>query len=90
MDRFVFGATRLNEYYLQLRRLLAGCEVVEFDEASAHAAGRLLGWSKTNDIVDAAVVERAIRRHGAVVTGDIHDLSRLASAAGARLRILEI
>lgn len=31
----------------QLRRLLRGCIVVPFDEASAHAAGRLLGASRT-------------------------------------------
>lgn len=75
---------------VQLRRLLAGCEVVEFDEASAHATGRLLASSKTNDVVDATVVELATRRRAAIVTADLHDLSRLASAAGARLRIIEI
>jgi len=75
---------------VQLRRLLAGCEVVEFDEAGAHNAGRLLASSKTNDVVDAALVDLAIRRGADVVTGDTHDLSRIASAAGVRLRILEI
>lgn len=75
---------------VQLRRLLAGCEVVAFDEATAHAAGRLLASSKTNDVVDAAVVELAIDRHADVVTGDIRDLSKLASAARARLRFIEI
>jgi predicted nucleic acid-binding protein len=74
----------------QLRRLLAGCEVVELDEASAHAVGRLLASSKTTDVVDAAVVELAIRRRADVVTDDRNDLARLASAAGVRLRILEI
>jgi predicted nucleic acid-binding protein len=74
----------------QLRRLLAGCEVVEFDEASAHGVGRLLAASKTNDVVDGAVVELAIRRRADVVTRDRDDLARLASAAGVRLRILEI
>lgn len=75
---------------VQLRRLLAGCEVVGFDEASAHAAGRLLASSKTNDVVDATVVELAVRRRADIVTGDTRDLSRLVSVAGARLRILEI
>ena len=75
---------------VQLRRLLAGCEVVEFDEASAHAAGRLLASAKTNDVVDATVVELAMRRRATIVTGDMHDLSRLASAAGVRLRIVAI
>ena len=75
---------------VQLRRLLAGCEVVGFDEASAHAAGRLLASSKTNDVVDATVVELAVRRRADIVTGDTRNISRLVSVAGARLRILEI
>ena len=75
---------------VQLRRLLAGCEVVGFDEASAHAVGRLLASSKTNDVVDATVVELAVRRRADIVTGDTRDLSRLVSVARARLRIVEI
>lgn len=75
---------------VQLRRLLAGCEVAPLDEASAHAAGRLLAASKTNDVVDATVVVVATLRGADIVTGDKKDLSRLASTAGARLRILEI
>jgi predicted nucleic acid-binding protein len=74
----------------QLRRVLAGCEVVDFDDANAHAAGRLLASSKTHDVVDAAVVELAIRRRAAIVTSDVRDLSKLAAAAGARPRIMEI
>lgn len=75
---------------VQLRRLLAGCEIVDFGEADAHAAGRLLASSKTNDVVDAAVVELAVRRCADIVTGDLRDLSKLAAAAGARPRLLEI
>jgi predicted nucleic acid-binding protein len=75
---------------VQLRRLLAGCEVVGFDEATAHAAGRILARSKTTDIVDAAVVELAVRRRADIVTGDARDLSKLAAAAGRIPRILEI
>ena len=75
---------------VQLRRLLAGCEVVDFDEAGAHAAGRILASSKTSDVVDAAVVELAIRRRAEIVTGDPQDLSKLATAASARLRIRPI
>jgi predicted nucleic acid-binding protein len=75
---------------VQLRRLLAGCEVVDFGEADAHAVGRLLASSRTKDVVDATVVELAIRRGADIVTGDRRDLSKLTAAAGARLRILEI
>jgi predicted nucleic acid-binding protein len=75
---------------VQLRRLLSGCEVVEFEEADAHDAGRILARSKTNDIVDASVVVLAMRRRADIVTGDEDDLSKLATAAGARARILAI
>lgn len=75
---------------VQLRRLLAGCEVAPLAEADAHAAGRLLASSKTSDIVDAAVVELAVRRRADILTGDKGDLSRLAAAAVGTLRIIEI
>ena len=42
----------------QMRRLLRGCEVVPFDETAAHAAGSLLGKTRTRDVVDAF---RAVR-----------------------------
>lgn len=75
---------------VQLRRLLAGCEIVDFREADAHATGRLLASSKTTDVADAAVVELAIRRRADIVTGDVDDLSKLASTTRARPRIIEI
>jgi hypothetical protein len=40
----------------QLRRFLAGCAVVPLGEREAHEAGRLLGKTRTADIVDAVVV----------------------------------
>ncbi len=75
---------------VQLRRLLAGCEVVEFVEDDAHAVGKLLASLKTNDIVDAAVVNLAARRGSDILTGDPRDLSKLAQAAGGPTRILVI
>jgi hypothetical protein len=75
---------------IPLRRLLAGCEVAAFGEGNAHAVGQILGRSKTADIADAAVVELAIRRRADIVTSDARDLTRLAAAAGARLRIVSI
>jgi len=74
----------------QLRRLLVGCEVVPFDEPDAHSTGRLLAASKTSDIVDAAVMDLAVRKRADILTGDRRDLSKLALAAGSRQRILEI
>ena len=74
---------------VQLRRLLRGCEVLALDESAAHAVGRLLGRSGTADIVDATVVTIAIAKRAQIVTSDPDDVSRLASAAGARLVIIE-
>ncbi len=39
----------------QLRRFLTGCKVVSFGERDAHEAGRLLGVTRTTDMVDAAL-----------------------------------
>ena len=73
----------------QLRRLLRGCEIADLDELMAHAVGRLLGRSGTADVVDATVVTMAIARQAHVVTSDRDDVTRLASAAGRRLVIIE-
>jgi predicted nucleic acid-binding protein len=73
----------------QLRRLLRGCEVVALDESTAHVVGRLLGRSGTADIVDATVATMAIAKQAQVVTSDRGHISRLASAAGASLVIIE-
>jgi len=75
---------------VQLRRLLRGCEVLALDESMAHAVGRLLGRSRTADIVDATVVTVAIATQAQIVTSDREDISRVANAAGARLVIIEV
>jgi len=46
----------------QLRRFLTGCVIIPLGETEAHEAGRLLGITKTADIVDAVVVTTALRR----------------------------
>ncbi len=74
----------------QLRRLLAGCEVVAFDEVDAHRAGALLAASKTRDVVDAAVVTVAIDRKADIRTGDGPDIRRLVSAARVKVAVLEL
>jgi hypothetical protein len=48
----------------QLRRFLTGCEIVPLRESDAHDAGRLLGLTKTSDVVDAVVVATAVLRKG--------------------------
>lgn len=74
----------------QMRRLLRGCEVVGFEAADAHRAGADLGKSRTEDVVDAAVVTVVIERHADIQTSDADDLRRLLGAARSKLRILEV
>lgn len=74
----------------QMRRLLRGCEVVELDESAAHAAGALLGKTRTRDVVDASVAELAIRKHADIVSDDSKDLRRLLAAANAKTAILDV
>jgi len=73
----------------ELRRFLRGCTVVDFLEADAHAAGRLLARSKTTDVVDAAVVVLAAALGAEIVTADRDDIARLLAAARVSLPIVD-
>jgi len=75
---------------VQMRRLLRGCEVVSFDDASAHAAGALLAQSHTTDVVDASVAILAIRCGADVVSDDTADIGLLLSAARAKGSIIDV
>ncbi len=74
----------------QFRRFLGGCVVVPLDESEAHESGRLLGLTKTTDIADAAVMAIASPRKATILTGDRHDIARLAAAARADVAIIEV
>ena len=74
----------------QLRRFLSGCVVVPFDEADAHEAGRLLGRSRTADVVDAVVVTVALRRNATILTGDPDGIERLVRASGDDVRVVVV
>ena len=74
----------------QMRRLLRGCEVVSMDEAAAHAAGALLGKSRTTDVVDASVVVLSIRHGADVVSDDAEDIQRLLAGARAKVSIIDV
>jgi predicted nucleic acid-binding protein len=74
----------------QLRRLLRGCEVVPFDETAAHAAGALLGKTRTKDVVDASVAALAMRHEADVVSDDAEDIRRLLSAVQEKVSILDV
>jgi hypothetical protein len=71
----------------QLARLLAGCEVEALDDTRARAAGTLAGRARTTDIVDASVVEGALRRGGHVVSSDEGDLTAIAGAVSRHIDI---
>jgi hypothetical protein len=70
-----------------LARLLAGCDVEALDHGRARAAGALAARAAASDIVDACVVEGALRRGDLVVSSDEDDLRPIADAAGARIEI---
>jgi hypothetical protein len=57
------------------------------DDGQARAVGALAARAGTTDIVDACVVEGALRRRDPVVSSDPDDLQSIASAAGHRLEI---
>jgi len=75
----------------QLRRFLMGCTVVPLGESEAHEAGRLLGMTRTADVVDAAVVTVALRNEAAVIlTSDTKDIKRLVMASGRKIAVVGI
>lgn len=71
----------------QLSRLLRGCDVEPLTEHDARMAGVALSRSGASDLIDAVVVVTALARGDLVVTSDPDDLTRIASAVGAALRI---
>ena len=73
-----------------MRRLLRGCEVVPLDEAAAHAAGSLLGKTRTKDVVDASVALLSIRHGADVISDDAEDIQRLLSVARAKVSIMDV
>lgn len=74
-----------------LTRLLAGCRVDPLDEATAKAAGILLGKCSVNpSAVDASVAEGALRRGDAVVTGNASHLRALADGGGRKLEVIPV
>ena len=69
-----------------LARLLAGCNVEALDDIRAKATGAA-SRAATSDIVDACVVEGALRRNDLIVSSDPDDLSDIATALGQHLHI---
>jgi len=74
----------------QLRRFLTGCAVVPLGESEAHEAGRLLGKTRTEDVIDAVVVTTAIRQDAMILTSDPDDIRRLIRASGREVAVVVI
>src|SRR5580704_6826470 len=74
----------------QLRRFLTGCVVVPLGEREAHEAGRLLGMTRTADVVDAVVVTLALRQKAMILTGDPDDIERLIRASGREVAAIAV
>lgn len=70
-----------------LARLLVGCGVEALDDAQARSVGSLAGRAVTTEIVDACVVEGALRRHDLVVSSDPEDLQAIAAAVGRHVEV---
>jgi hypothetical protein len=70
-----------------LARLLAGCDVEPLDDGQARAVGALAARAAVSDIVDACVVEGAMRRGDLVVSSDEGDLQAIAAALNRRLEV---
>jgi len=71
----------------QLARLLTGCVVDVLDDTRARATGTLAGRARVTDIVDASVVEGALRRGDLIVSSDEGDLAAIAAAVSRHIDI---
>lgn len=69
----------------RLAQLLLGCTVETYDDLLARRVGVIVGKAKTNDVIDAAVVEGALRRGDVVVTSDPGDIGHIADALNKSL-----
>jgi hypothetical protein len=68
-------------------RILEFCAISVLDAPMAKRVGALLANARTKDIVDAMVVVVAAAGNDIVLTSDPDDITRLADAAKAPLRI---
>ena len=72
-----------------LSRLLIGCDVEALDDDQARRVGSVVAKAATTDIVDASVVEGALRRVDLVISSDRGDLEAIATATGRSLSVQE-
>ena len=69
---------------------MPACAIVPIGETETHEAGRLLGITKTADVVDAVVVTTALRQKATILTRDPHDMERLVRASGREIAVVAI
>jgi hypothetical protein len=70
-----------------LARLLVGSEIEPMNDDQARAVGILAGQAGASDVVDATVVEGALRRHDIVISSDPDDLRAIADSVNRRLEV---
>ena len=70
-----------------LARLLTGCSIEALDDTQARSVGTLAARAATTDIVDACVVEGALRRRDLIISSDNGSLQAIAAAISRRLEI---
>ena len=75
---------------VQLRRMLRGCDIVDFARDDCHEVGALLGKASTSDLVDAHLVVVASRDQATVLTSDLEDLRHLAGQLSAPVLIQRV
>jgi hypothetical protein len=73
----------------KLARFLPALDVIGLDEGLGRRAGVLLGRSKMNDVVDAALVLLASDQDS-ILTSDPGDLEPLAASAGLQIDIVPV
>jgi hypothetical protein len=70
-----------------LALLLTGCDVEALDRTQARSTGELAARAATRDVVDACVVEGALRRRDLVISSDPDDLYAISAAVGRHLEV---
>ncbi len=73
-----------------IARLLAMCSVEPLSEQQAREVGAIAGRAGHDDIVDATVVEGAMRRGDGIATSDRAHLEAIASCIGGEILIEDV
>lgn len=71
----------------RLAKLLGGCRIESLDDAQARAVGVIAARAQATDIVDATVVEGALRRDDLVISSDPDDLRSIAASVNRHLDV---